>query len=220
MKSLHVLLFVSLLFATAAYAQNSNPPTDSAAESRSASAKRGPVFKANKAQVVAAQTLLKTKGKFAGEATGTLDPATREAIKAYQQDHALRSTGTLNRATLEKMGVELTEKQKAIPASANSYASADAPKRRKARSSGTAPDEGAAKRAVFRATKDQIAEAQKLMKNGGMYSGEESGKLDDPTRDGLKKYQESKGLKVTGTLNQLTLEKMGIALTDKQKGVE
>jgi len=118
------------------------------------------------------------------------------------------------------MGIELTEKQKAIPASASSYASADAPKSRKAKSSGTPPDGGSAKRAVFRATKDQIAEAQKLLKTGGMYTGEESGKLDDPTRDGLKKYQEAKGLKVTGTLNQSTLDKMGIALTEKQKGVE
>ena len=53
-----------------------------------------------------------------------------------------------------------------------------------------------------------------------MYAGDETGKLDDPTRDGLKKYQEAKGLKVTGTLNQVTLDKMGIALTDKQKGAE
>ncbi len=50
-----------------------------------------------------------------------------------------------------------------------------------------------------------------------MYSGEETGKLDDATRAGLKKYQEANNLKVTGTLNQATLEKMGIVLTDKQK---
>mgnify|MGYP003580396704 CR=1 FL=1 len=50
-----------------------------------------------------------------------------------------------------------------------------------------------------------------------MYAGEETGKLDDATREALKKYQEANGLKVTGTLNQATLEKMGIALTDRQK---
>jgi hypothetical protein len=64
---------------------------------------------------------------------------------------------------------------------------------------------------IFRAAKEQIMQAQKMLKVT------ESGKLDDTTRDGLKKYQAEKGLKVTGTLNQLTLEKMGIALTDKQK---
>jgi hypothetical protein len=50
-----------------------------------------------------------------------------------------------------------------------------------------------------------------------MYSGDETGKLDDATRDGLRKYQDSNGLKVTGTLNQVTLEKMGIELTERQK---
>ena len=37
------------------------------------------------------------------------------------------------------------------------------------------------------------------------------------TRDSLKKFQETSELKVTGTLNAMTLEKMGIALTDSQK---
>lgn len=70
---------------------------------------------------------------------------------------------------------------------------------------------------VFRATKDQINQAQALLKGRGLYSGEQIGKLDDATRDGLKKYQQAEGLKTTGTLNKATLEKMNIALTDKQK---
>ena len=52
---------------------------------------------------------------------------------------------------------------------------------------------------------------QKMMKV------EETGKLDDATREGLKKFQSANGVKATGTLNRETLEKMGIALTDKQK---
>ena len=70
---------------------------------------------------------------------------------------------------------------------------------------------------IFRATKDQINQAQKILKGRGFYSGEETGKLDDDTRAGLKKYQAAETLKVTGTLNKVTLEKMGITLTDKQK---
>ena len=70
---------------------------------------------------------------------------------------------------------------------------------------------------IFRATKDQINQAQTLLKNRGFYTGGQSGKLDDATRDGLKKYQTAENIKVTGTLNKLTLEKMGIVLTDKQK---
>jgi peptidoglycan hydrolase-like protein with peptidoglycan-binding domain len=70
---------------------------------------------------------------------------------------------------------------------------------------------------IFRATADQIKQAQALLKQRTLYAGEQTGKLDDDTRAGLKKYQTAEGLKVTGTLNKVTLEKMGIALTDKQK---
>ncbi|HET6979684.1 MAG TPA: peptidoglycan-binding domain-containing protein [Pyrinomonadaceae bacterium] len=72
---------------------------------------------------------------------------------------------------------------------------------------------------VFRATKDQINQAQAILKQRGFYGGEQIGKLDDATRDGLRKYQQAEGLKVTGTLNKLTLEKMNITLTDKQKNL-
>ncbi|HYR77280.1 MAG TPA: peptidoglycan-binding domain-containing protein [Pyrinomonadaceae bacterium] len=70
---------------------------------------------------------------------------------------------------------------------------------------------------VFRATPDQVKQAQAILKQRSFYAGDQTGKLDTATRAGLKKYQEAEGIKVTGTLNKLTLEKMGIALTDRQK---
>jgi hypothetical protein len=70
---------------------------------------------------------------------------------------------------------------------------------------------------VFRATKDHNNQAQSLLKSRGFYAGEQIGKLDDATREALRKYQQAEGLKITGTLNKLTLEKMNIQLTDKQK---
>ena len=163
-------------------------------------------FRATKDQITEAQNKLKSKGVYSGDPNGKLDPATRSAVKAFQKENGLSPTGSLNRATLEKLGVQLTEKQKLIPVDQNQFASA--------KKSRTGP-----RTAPFRATKEQVSEAQRVLKSGGMYAGDESGKLDDATRDGLKKYQESKGLKVTGTLNQVTLSKMGIALTDKQKPV-
>lgn len=72
---------------------------------------------------------------------------------------------------------------------------------------------------VFRATKDQINQAQALLKSRGFYAGDQSGKLDDATREGLRKYQSAENLKVTGTLNKITLERMGIELTEKQKAM-
>ncbi len=211
MKKVIFVLLMSLLFCVTAGAQTgSMSGTSAAADERP----NTPIFRATKDQIKEAQTMLKAKGLYGGDDTGKLDDATRTSIKSYQKDNGLKPTGTLNRATLEKMGIELTEKQKAIPVSESSYAATD--------TSTTSADAASSnkskpKRTIFRATKDQIMEAQKILKSFAMYSGEETGKLDDETRAGLKKYQEGKGLKVTGTLNQVTLEKMGIELTEKQK---
>jgi peptidoglycan hydrolase-like protein with peptidoglycan-binding domain len=70
---------------------------------------------------------------------------------------------------------------------------------------------------IFRANKDQVKQAQKLLKDRGFYIGDETGKLDADTRAGLKKYQAAESLKVTGTLNKLTQEKMGDEYTDKKR---
>lgn len=210
MKSVIFALFFPLLLSVGVLCQAPASTQSSAVKPISDQAPKRQVFRATKDQIIQVQTMLKAKGMYAGDASGKLDDATRESIKTYQKGNGLRETGTLNRATLEKMGVELTDKQKLIPVSPNSYASADSPKSANSESKPRGP--------IFRATKDQIVEAQKMLKSKGMYSGDESGKLDDATRAALKKYQEANGVKVTGTLNQATLEKMGIPLTDKQKG--
>ena len=72
---------------------------------------------------------------------------------------------------------------------------------------------------VFRATKEQINQAQAILKTRGFYNGEQLGKLNEATREGLRRYQQAEGLKITGTLNKITLEKMNIALTEKQKSM-
>lgn len=218
MKKVIFVLLVSLLFCVSAGAQTGTSTTTAAATADEKP--RPPIFRPTKDQIKEVQTMLKAKGLYEGEAIGKLDKPTRAAIKSWQKDNGLKTTGTLNRATLEKMGIELTERQKTIPITESSYASsepaAEAPSHEETKAA-TAASETKPKRTIFRATKDQIVDAQKVLKGFGMYSGEETGKLDDDTREGLKKYQEGKGLKITGTLNQATLEKMGIELTDKQK---
>ena len=81
----------------------------------------------------------------------------------------------------------------------------------------TGTKQGTKRGPIFRATKEQINQAQAILKDRGFYTGEQLGKLDDATREGLRKYQQAEGLKVTGTLNKVTLEKMNITLTEKQK---
>jgi Putative peptidoglycan-binding domain-containing protein len=206
--ALSLFLLPTFLFAQA-------PTTATTTDAAGAKPKRV-VFRATKAQVIEAQTKMKAAGQYAGEADGKMNADFRASVKTYQSSNGLRKSGSLNRATLEKMGIALSDAQKEIPIPESSYAK---PTEEKPKSEKTtnATSEKPKRGPVFRATKDQINEAQRKLKAGNMYVGEETGSLDDATREGLKKYQEANGLKVTGTLNQVTLEKMGIELTDKQK---
>ena len=201
MKKLIYIIFACALFAVSTAAQTmptASPTPNAATESKP----KRKSFRANKEQIMQAQKMLKVAD------SGKMDADTKTAVKTYQGENGLRKSGSLNRATLEKMSIALTDAQKEIPISASSYAAA--------KSDST----GAKKRGpIFRATKEQIMETQMKLKTGGMYAGEQTGKLDDATRDGIKKFQEANGVKVTGTLNKETLEKMGIVLTDKQKAM-
>ena len=107
--SLTVLFVASLALAT----QNTNSSTTSQGDMMAKrTVKRGPVFRASKEQIKQAQAILKTRGFYSGTESGKLDPDTRAALKKYQEAESLKVTGTMNKATLEKMNIVLTDKQK------------------------------------------------------------------------------------------------------------
>jgi peptidoglycan hydrolase-like protein with peptidoglycan-binding domain len=207
MKKLILTIFACLLFSTFISAQgtNNSNPTDS--KPTITDKKKRVIFRANKDQITLVQTMLKDKGKYSGEADGKFNSDFRNAIKAFQGDNGLKKTGTLNRATLEKMGIELTDKQKETPVNPNSFAGADDDKEKKPR------------RQAFRPTKTQITEAQTKLKSAGLYQGEADGKYSKGLRTAIRDYQTDNGLKRKGSLNRATLEKMGIELTEKQSEI-
>src|SRR3569832_1852458 len=57
----------------------------------------------------------------------------------------------------------------------------------------SATKQGAKRGPVFRATKEQINQAQTILKERGFYAGELLGKQKDATRDGLRKYRRAGG---------------------------
>ena len=113
-KILSTILSLIVVSAIASAAQNSNSSTTTNTSTTKTARKRGPIFRANKDQIKQAQAILKTRGFYSGEQTGKLDPDTRASLKKYQAAESLKVTGTLNKVTLEKMGVALTDKQKAM----------------------------------------------------------------------------------------------------------
>jgi len=214
MKKLILTILILAIASVTALAQPSTTTNSTKTTSTSTSKSRGPVFRPTKDQIKQVQQMLKDKKLYNGTPSGKYDDDTRTGIKSFQKDNGLSQTGTLNRATLEKFGVALTDAQKAIPVNPNSFASADSGKTSKSK---TSSSDAPKRPAPFRASKDQISAAQKILRDGKMLTGGEDGKLDDATRDALKKYQEANKLNATGGLNAATLDKMGIALSDAQK---
>lgn len=190
-----VLLSLFILISLCVFINAQNTATASTQSSKTTGTKtRKPTFKANKDQILQAQKILKVSE------TGKMSKADKDSLKAYQKENGLKANGSLNRATLEKMSIALTAKQQEIPVDPNSFV--------KVKSTDSTAK---TKKPVFKATKDQVMQAQKIV------NVTETGKLSKEDRDAIKKYQTENGLKNTGTLNKVTLEKMGIALTDKQK---
>src|SRR5215210_3488971 len=111
---LTTLLAMLLTFSMSALGENGNGNANNSNTVNTSAKKRGPVFRANKDQIKQAQAILKQRGFYAGEQTGKLDPDTREGLKKYQSAESLKVTGTLNKVTLVKMNIELTDKQKTM----------------------------------------------------------------------------------------------------------
>src|SRR6478735_2576012 len=123
MKKITMRAAISLLFTASVLAQGTSTGASTATTKSSTSSHRGPVFRPTKDQITQVQKMLIDKKLYSGQANGSYNNETRTGIKSFQKDNGLKETGTLNRATLEKFGVELTASQKAIPVSPNSFAS-------------------------------------------------------------------------------------------------
>lgn len=196
MKKIIFVIFASLLLGVFVNAQNDSMKKKSADEQNAEKSRTKP-FRPTKSQITSAQEKLKMAGMYKGEADGRYTDDFRAALKEYQGNNALDKNGKLDEATLVKMGIALTNSQKGIE---------------------TADASDKPKRVSFRPTKDQISRAQKMLKGKG-YNGEETGKYDDELKTAIRDYQSANGLKRTGSLNRVTLEKMGIELTESQTAI-
>jgi peptidoglycan hydrolase-like protein with peptidoglycan-binding domain len=116
MKTLPTLLLLLSVLVTISAGQNPGPNANlkAASNSRKSTTNRKPIFRANADQVKQAQAILKQRGFYTGEQTGKLDIDSRTALRKYQQAEGLNITGTLNKTTLEKMGIVLTDRQKTM----------------------------------------------------------------------------------------------------------
>src|SRR5215467_11127717 len=61
------------------------------------------------ADILKVQQALKEKGHDPGPVDGILGPSTRAALQAFQKSQGLDPSGRLDRVTLAKLGVQLTQ---------------------------------------------------------------------------------------------------------------
>ena len=221
LKRLFLLLSIFVLTTTAMFAQGSSATPAATPAATSEAKPKKPVFRSTKDQVKEAQTMLKASKVFSGEVTGVSSPEWKTAVKSYQGDNGLAKTGSLNRATLEKMGIKLTDKQKEIPVNPDHIASGDSKTTKTESKTETKTEakttDGPKRPAPFSANKDQITALQTKLKEAKLFDGAADGERSDALKAAVKKYQEANSLNATGGINAATLEKAGIALTDKQK---
>ncbi len=209
LRKILLVLSVMVLLSAGIYAQEDSAATkkETSASANDAPAKPA-AFRPTKDQIKKGQEILIKQKLWDGEATGIYGEC-RPAIKAYQKANGLEQTGKFDKPTLAKMNIPLTDKQKGIASSSGSSSS-------KA-SSSSSSSEGPKRPGPFQATKEQITSLQSKLKEAKLFSGEADGERSDELKEAVKKYQDANGLKATGGINGATLEKMGIALTDKQK---
>jgi peptidoglycan hydrolase-like protein with peptidoglycan-binding domain len=67
-------------------------------------------------------------------------------------------------------------------------------------------------------TPERITEIQQALAKNGAFSGEPSGKWDDSTTEGMRKFQAAHGLNPTGRLDALTLRQLGLGSTTAGMG--
>ncbi len=214
------LLLTAACFVLSGAALGQGTTGTSAAASTEKPAKP-PAFRATKDQIKQGQQILISNKLYTGEATGVYGDS-RPAIKAYQKANGLEENGKFDRATLEKMGIALTDKQKQTPATSGAFVAPGDVAGMKVKKTEKAPAakstaDGPKRPAPFQANKDQITALQNKLKEAKLFMGEADGERSDALKEAIKKYQEANGLKATGGVNAATLEKAGIALTDKQK---
>lgn len=225
LRKLLFLVCVSIFMTLAISAQDDTTvkPAPAATTAETPKAAR---FTPNKDQIMQGQNVLKQAKLYSGEATGVYNDETRAAIRTWQKNNGIAVSGNFNRATLEKMGIALTDKQKGASVATSSDAKAtpatkSTPKTISVAGTGDAgatdKTTGAKRPGPFQATNDQIKQLQHKLIEAKLFTGEADGNRSDALKVAVLKYQKNNGLKTTGGINAETLKKMDIPLTEKQK---
>src|SRR5579884_2163768 len=149
-----------------------------------------------------AQQELANEGYYKGNVDGVDGPATRSAIRRYQQDKNLKVTGRLDRATKKDLGLKGHD--------------ADDRRREAANRSANTADRIAGeadryKHGALAPSHEAIVAAQRRLHDKGFYKGNFDGRMGPETQAAIREYQKNSNLNVTGKLDEGTLSRLGVS---------
>lgn len=130
------------------------------------------------------QVILKSQGYETGNTDGKMGKELRDAIKAFQEQYGLKSTGYIDKMTLTQLEDLSRTKEVLESKKAASIKEKD--------SSGQA------------AFKPAARDIQTALKNAGFDVGTIDGKMGPKTRQAIKEFQKAKGLVPDGTVGPKT----------------
>ena len=142
------------------------------------------------------QERLRQLGAYTGRVDGVWGPDSQQALERFQQSRGLQVSGQLNQATAATLGVNPVELLAARPGPATA-AAAGADAAPMAALSG--PLSPAAVRNV-----------QQRLRALGFYRGGVDGMWGAGTQSALERFQQGRGLQVTGQLNPATAQALGL----------
>jgi peptidoglycan hydrolase-like protein with peptidoglycan-binding domain len=131
------------------------------------------------------QTRLKDLGVYTGRLDGIWGPDSQIALQNFQQTHGLQSTGGLNQATLNSLGLRVGD----LFPSATPVA------------------------AMAPVSPTLVRTVQSRLQQLGFYAGAVDGLWGAGTQDAIAKFQQGRGLQANGQINPITLTTLGIDAT-------
>lgn len=153
----------------------------------------------SKAMVRRVQLRLRADGFYHGKIDGISGPQTHAAIRAFQKDNQLDTTGRLNGVTLKQLRITRVTPMNQAARSMSQQGNMNMPYTSSSNASRSA-----------RADKATIEAAQRQLKANGMYSGPVNGVWNSATQTAVRDYQQKNQLNVTGQLDQQTLSSLGV----------
>ena len=115
-------------------------------------------------------------------------------------------------------GLALLVSASPVVSSAGKPAAAQSTAKKKKKSSQSKAKKPAKAAGQKAPTPDRIRDIQSALQRQGAYQGEPNGKWDDATVTAMRKYQEDHGLNLTGKIDALSLQKLGLGSETAGKG--